>query len=60
MDKCDIDEILLINYYLIKKKINSPNCETVELTRKYLTKKIDKLINKRKVPKRPLLSNILF
>lgn len=49
MEKSDIDEILLINWYLIEKKLNTPNCKTVELTRRYLTKKINKLINKNKM-----------
>jgi len=60
MEKNDIDEILLINWYLIEKKLNKPNCETVEITRRYLTKKINILINKKKVVNKSPLSNIIF
>lgn len=60
MVKSDIDEILLINWYLVKKKLNTPNCKTVDITRKYLTKKINNLINKEKVVAKSPLSNILF
>jgi hypothetical protein len=60
MNRNDIDEILLINWYLVIKKLNTPNCDKVELTRKYLTAKINYLINKKKVVNKSPLSNILF
>jgi hypothetical protein len=48
MDKNDIDEILLINCYLVKNKMLY-NHEKVNLLRKYLTNKIKKLIEKNRV-----------
>jgi len=60
MNRNDIDEILLINWYLVRKKLNSPNCEKVELMRKYLTIKINDLIKKKKsVNKSPILNILL-
>lgn len=60
MDKKYIDEILEINWYLVKKKLSSPDCETTELTRKYLTTKINRLIKSRQSVKKNQLTTVLF
>ena len=60
MDKKYIDEILEINWYLVKKQLSSPDCEITELTRKYLTTKINRLIKIRQSVKKNQLTTVLF
>jgi hypothetical protein len=40
----EIDQILFINWELVKRKLTKPDCVSVEETRKYLTKKIGELL----------------
>lgn len=60
MDKKYIDEILEINWCLVKKKLSSPDSEMTELTRKYLTTKINRLIKSRQSVKKNQLTTVLF
>ena len=47
MSKEEVDSILLVNDYLIECKCHRPTCKKTELTRKYLTSKIDKALKRR-------------
>ena len=47
MRKKEIDEILMINWYLVEKKFKNPNSPIVRNARVYLTEKIDNLVKKR-------------
>ena len=48
MNKTDIESILVINNYLVCCEL-SHNFDKKELTRKYLTQKVKKTLNKRTV-----------
>lgn len=43
----EVNSILLVNDYLIDCKCHRPNCRKTELTRKYLTSKIDQALKRR-------------
>lgn len=45
MDEKDIDEILLINWNLVKQKFSKQSPKSVEFTRDQLTNKINHMIN---------------
>lgn len=45
--KQDVESILLANWYLIKCKMERPECNKTEIARKYLAAKINKTLFER-------------
>lgn len=46
MSKSDIEEILLINWYLVRTEMETPRCESIKKTRKYLDQKIKDMMER--------------
>ena len=60
MNKPGIDSILLANLYLIKCKFDECEPERIDVVRKYLTNKINKVLNERVLESQKVKTNFIF